>query len=52
MQFTTLLAALASAATLAGAVPTVEKRDTWSPPVLYPKVGTVWYSGQVRCRVS
>lgn len=34
---------LATAATLACAA---ETRDVYSPPVLYPHAGTVWYSGQ------
>lgn len=49
MQFTIILTALASIATLVGAAPvTEEKRDVYVPPVLYPKTGTVWHSGEVR----
>ncbi|KAH9928456.1 uncharacterized protein BXZ73DRAFT_102299 [Epithele typhae] len=39
--FVTMLAALGSSA-----IPAVEKRDIWSPPVTYPHTGTVWTSGQ------
>ncbi|KAH9855867.1 hypothetical protein C2E23DRAFT_901200 [Lenzites betulinus] len=33
---------------IASAAPTVqlERRDVYSPPVLYPHTGTVWYKGQ------
>ncbi|KIP03163.1 hypothetical protein PHLGIDRAFT_78018 [Phlebiopsis gigantea 11061_1 CR5-6] len=31
---------------MAAAAPTSEKRDVYTPPVLYPHSGTVWYSGQ------
>ncbi|OJT03530.1 hypothetical protein TRAPUB_5809 [Trametes pubescens] len=33
---------------LAAAMPvtTLEKRDVYTPPVLYPHTGTVWYKGQ------
>ena len=47
MMFTKAIAALLVGA-LAGvtsAAP-LEKRDVYSPPVLYPHSGTVWYSGQ------
>ncbi|KAJ3554890.1 hypothetical protein NM688_g2871 [Phlebia brevispora] len=48
MKFTALTAALLGLASLASAAPTAtpEKRDVYSPPVLYPHAGTVWYSGQ------
>lgn len=50
---TTLTTLLLSALTLSSASPlptpssnNVGKRDVYSPPVLYPTTGTVWYSGQ------
>ncbi|GJE98813.1 hypothetical protein PsYK624_150500 [Phanerochaete sordida] len=42
--FTSLLAALTQTG-LTSAAP-VESRDVYSPPVLYPRAGIVWYSGQ------
>lgn len=47
MKFTTLTTLLLSGLTLSSAAPlNSEKRDVYSPPVLYPTTGTVWYSGQ------
>lgn len=47
MKFTALALTLLSALTLSSAAPlNSEKRDVYSPPVLYPTTGTVWYSGQ------
>ena len=45
MKFTIVAAVLAAAASLTFAAP-VEERDVYSPKVLYPSKGTVWYSGQ------
>ncbi|GJE98814.1 hypothetical protein PsYK624_150510 [Phanerochaete sordida] len=49
MLFTQLISAATLAALaqtgLTSATP-VESRDVYSPPVLYPHTGTVWYSGQ------
>ena len=42
----TLAAAFLGALGMTAAMPTVETRDVYSPPVLYPHSGTVWYSGQ------
>lgn len=32
--------------TSAMALTSLEKRDVYTPPVLYPHAGTVWYKGQ------
>ena len=47
MKFATALTALlfGAATQLASAAPTVESRDVWTPPILYPHNGTVWRSG-------
>lgn len=48
MMFMTIAAALLTAVSslaTTGASP-VEIRDVYSPPMLYPHAGTVWYSGQ------
>jgi hypothetical protein len=45
--FTTLLLAAFSSVTVsASPVATLEKRDVFTPPVLYPHNGTVWKIGQ------
>ncbi|EKM56246.1 uncharacterized protein PHACADRAFT_253270 [Phanerochaete carnosa HHB-10118-sp] len=49
MMFTKAVAALflsALAQTGMTYAAPLEKRDVYSPPVLYPHTGTVWYSGQ------
>ena len=47
MMFTkTLAAVFLGALGMSTAAPTIEKRDVYAPPVLYPHSGTVWYSGQ------
>ncbi len=48
MKFTTALAALLFGAVtqVVHAAPANEARDVWTPPILYPHNGTVWYSGQ------
>ncbi|GJE98808.1 hypothetical protein PsYK624_150450 [Phanerochaete sordida] len=49
MMFMKAVAAIALAALaqtgLTSAAP-LEKKDVYVPPVLYPRAGTVWYSGQ------
>lgn len=42
----TLAAAFLGALGMAAAAPAAAPRDVYSPPVLYPRAGTVWYSGQ------
>ena len=48
MKVALAIAFLASWAQLVLGAPleSVEKRDVFVPPVLYPHAGTVWYSGQ------
>ncbi|KAF7792840.1 hypothetical protein EIP86_003941 [Pleurotus ostreatoroseus] len=48
MKFMTIAAAVLGAVSslaTAGASP-IESRDVYSPKMLYPRAGTVWYSGQ------
>ncbi|KAI0086236.1 hypothetical protein BDY19DRAFT_1059093 [Irpex rosettiformis] len=48
MKVFSVLATVLTAAAAISAAPTAqhEVRDVWSPKVLYPHAGTVWYSGQ------
>lgn len=46
MLFTKTLAVLAAALTAVAAPAPETKRDVWTPPVTYPRTGTVWYAGQ------
>lgn len=45
MHFNYLIVALSSFATAATAL-AIQPRDVFSPPVLYPHSGTVWFVGQ------
>ncbi|RPD66562.1 hypothetical protein L226DRAFT_550491 [Lentinus tigrinus ALCF2SS1-7] len=41
-----LIAAFAIFFQIVAGLPTLEQRDVYVPPVLYPHKGTVWYKGQ------
>lgn len=46
MKFTSVVAALFTAAVAVTAAPVLEQRDVWAPKILYPHAGTVWNSGE------
>ncbi|KAI0086237.1 hypothetical protein BDY19DRAFT_895338 [Irpex rosettiformis] len=47
MKFLSIVSALLASAVAVSAAPVEHPaRDVWTPKILYPRAGTVWYSGQ------